>query len=78
MLHLFKYRFLQTIRNLPVMFWALIFPIILGTFFYLSFGKLGLEGTGESSWDEIKVAVVKEDASSPNEIGRASCRERVY
>ncbi len=66
MLHLFKYRFLQTIRNLPVMFWALIFPIILGTFFYLSFGNLGLEGTGESSWDEIKVAVVKEDASSPN------------
>jgi len=46
------------------MFWALVFPIILGTFFYLSFGNAGLESTGESSWDEIKVAVVRKDASS--------------
>lgn len=66
MLHLFRYRFLQTIRNFSIMFWALIFPIILGTFFYLSFGSLGLESTGESNWDEIKVAVVKESDSSEN------------
>ncbi len=66
MLHLLRYRFLQTIRNFPIMFWALIFPIILGTFFYLSFGSAGLESTGESSWDEIKVAVVREGNSSEN------------
>ncbi len=66
MLHLFKYRFLQTIRNFPIMFWALVFPIILGTLFYISFGNAGLESTGESSWDEIKVSVVKEDVSSEN------------
>ena len=66
MLHLFKYRFLQTIRDFPVMFWALVFPIILGTFFYLSFGNAGLESTGESSWDEIKVAVVREGDFSEN------------
>ena len=66
MLHLFKYRFLQTIRNVPVMFWALAFPIILGTFFYLSFGNAGLESTGESNWEEIKVAVIKEGDSSEN------------
>lgn len=66
MLHLFKYRFIQTIRNYPNMFWALVFPMILGTFFYLSFGRLGLESTGESNWDEIRVAVIKEDASSEN------------
>ncbi len=66
MLHLLRYRFLQTIRNFPIMFWALIFPIILGTFFYLSFGRAGLESTGESSWDEIKVAVVREGNSSEN------------
>lgn len=66
MLHLFKYRFIQTIRNYPNMFWALVFPLILGTFFYLSFGRLGLESTGESNWDEIRVAVIKEDASSEN------------
>ncbi len=66
MLHLLRYRFLQTIRNFPIMFWALIFPIILGTFFYLSFGRAGLESTGESSWDEIRVAVVREGNSSEN------------
>ena len=48
------------------MFWALLFPIILGTLFYLSFGSAGLESTGESRWDEIKVAVVKDTDSSEN------------
>lgn len=66
MLHLFKYRFIQTIRDFPVMFWALAFPLILGTFFFLSFGSLGLEGTGDSDWDAIKVAVIRDDSSSEN------------
>ncbi len=66
MLHLFRYRFLQIIRNFPNMFWALLFPIILGTLFYLSFGSAGLESTGESSWDEVKVAVVKDRGTSEN------------
>ncbi len=66
MLHLFKYRFLQTIRDYPNMFWALAFPIILGTLFYLSFGSIGLEATGDSAWDVIQVAVIREDASSEN------------
>ncbi len=66
MLHLFRYRFLQTIRNFSIMFWALVFPLILGTFFYLSFGNAGLESTGESGWDEIKVSVVRKDSSSEN------------
>lgn len=66
MLHLFRYRFVQTIRNFSNMFWALLFPIILGTLFYLSFGSAGLESTGESRWDEIKVAVVKDTDPSEN------------
>ena len=33
MLHLLKYRFIQTVRDYPIMFWALAFPLILGTFF---------------------------------------------
>lgn len=66
MLHLFRYRFVQTIRNSSNMFWALLFPIILGTLFYLSFGSAGLESTGESRWDEIKVAVVKDTDPSEN------------
>ena len=28
------------------MFWALTFPLILGTLFYVSFGNTGLAGTG--------------------------------
>ncbi|MCI9023301.1 MAG: ABC transporter permease [Dorea sp.] len=66
MLHLFRYRFVQTIRNSSNMFWALLFPIILGTLFYLSFGSAGLESTGESRWDKIKVAVVKDTDPSEN------------
>ena len=35
MLFLFKYRFLQTVRDLPIMFWALAFPLILATILVL-------------------------------------------
>ena len=45
MLHLLKYQFLQTIRSRSIMFWALAFPLILGTLFYVSFGNTGLAGT---------------------------------
>ena len=48
MLFLFRYRFLQIIREYSVMFWALAFPLILGTLFYFSFGSAGLSATGES------------------------------
>lgn len=41
MLHLLKYQFLQTIRSRSIMFWALAFPLILGTLFYVSFGNTG-------------------------------------
>ena len=45
MLHLLKYQFLQTIRSRSIMFWALAFPLILGTLFYVSFGNTGLSGS---------------------------------
>lgn len=66
MIHLLKYRFLQTIRETSIMFWALAFPLILGTLFYFSFGNAGLAATGESEWEAIKVGVVEEDATSEN------------
>ena len=65
MFFLFKYRFLQTIREVSVMFWALAFPVILGTLFYFSFGS-GIESTGEETWDTVKAAVIEEDDSSEN------------
>lgn len=47
------------------MFWALAFPIILGTLFYFSFGT-STSAAGETNWKSIKAAVVLEDSSSEN------------
>ena len=58
MWHLIKYRFLQITRNRPMMFWALAFPMILGTLFYISFGNIGISATGDSDWDPVPVAVI--------------------
>lgn len=71
MLFLFRYRFLQIVREYSVMFWALAFPLILGTLFYFSFGRAGLSSTGESEWDMIKVSILENtdsgDAPDENE-----------
>ena len=64
MLFLFKYRFLQTVRDLPIMFWALAFPLILATLFYFSFGRAGLSATGESAWESVKVCVIDHSPDS--------------
>ena len=40
MLHLLKYSFLSKIRNFNVVFWPLVFPLVLGTFFYFAFGNI--------------------------------------
>lgn len=58
--HLIKYRMLQTIRKKSQMFWALAFPIILGTLFYISFGSGGM---GEDM-EAIPTALVVEDENS--------------
>lgn len=49
--------FKRLFRNTTNMFWILIFPIILGTFFYIAFSNLG---TSESM-STIPVAVVLTD-----------------
>ena len=66
MLHLLKYQFLQTIRSRSIMFWALAFPLILGTLFYVSFGNPGLAGSGETDWEPVPVAIVTVESSSAN------------
>lgn len=59
-MHLLKYRILQTVRRGSVMFWALAFPIILGTFFYISFGS----GDMGEDMEMIPVAVVLDGGES--------------
>lgn len=48
------------------MFWALAFPLILGTLFHITFGSSGLAATGETDWEPVPVAVITKDDSSPN------------
>ena len=60
--HLIKYRFIQSIRQYSIMFWALAFPLVLGTFFYMSFGSSDM---GEDM-ETIPVAVVNVDTESLN------------
>lgn len=56
MLHLLKYSFLSKIRNFNIVFWPLIFPLVLGTFFYFAFGNLD-----EADFQTVSVGIVKED-----------------
>ena len=58
MLHLLKYSFLSKIRNFNIVFWPLVFPLVLGTFFYFAFGNID-----EADFQTVPVAVVKEDSS---------------
>lgn len=54
--HLYKFNLLQVMREKGDMFWSLLFPIILGALFYLSFGTSGTE----TMMAPVSVAVVKE------------------
>ncbi|MDR3050159.1 MAG: ABC transporter permease [Oscillospiraceae bacterium] len=58
-MRLFKYRFLQTVRDRAPLFWALLFPLIMATFFYLSFWSMSSDGLGdgEATWSAVPVAV---------------------
>ncbi len=60
MLHLMKYQFLQIVREWSTMFWALFFPIILGGFFYISFGS----GNMGEDMEVLKTAVVEEEGET--------------
>lgn len=58
MLHLIKYRAKNTLREKTTLFWAFLFPFILGTLFCMAFG-----GAGEDL-DTIETALVMEDESA--------------
>ena len=56
--HLFKYRIKSLLGAKVIVFWSFIYPILLGTLFYVSFGS----GIGrDRDYKPVPVAVVKED-----------------
>lgn len=57
MLHLMKYRLISILRQKQIVFWSMLFPILLGTLFYVSFGS------SDKEIETINVALVKEDDS---------------
>jgi len=55
-MHIIRYRFVQSLRDSASMFWALVFPLLLGTLFYVAFWSLGEPDT--VPWQNIHVAFV--------------------
>ena len=60
MLHLIKYNILVKLRNFNMTFWPLVFPLILGTFFFFAFGHLN-----DADFETVQVALVRETTSNP-------------
>lgn len=57
MLHLMKSRIISVLKEKQIVFWSMLFPILLATMFYASFGSSNKE------IETINVAVVKTDTS---------------
>ena len=60
MFHLIKYNILVKFRNFNMTFWPLVFPLILGTFFFFAFGNLN-----DADFETVQVAMVQESDSNP-------------
>ncbi|WMJ24146.1 ABC transporter permease [Paludicola sp. MB14-C6] len=54
--HIFKYRLLMMLRDKQNLFWLILFPIIMSTFFYMAFTNV-LAG---ETFQKINVAIVNE------------------
>ncbi|MDE6698492.1 MAG: ABC transporter permease [Lachnospiraceae bacterium] len=59
--HVFKYGLKINFRVKEIVFWAFIFPIILGTCFYAAFSSIS---TSTESFNTINVAIVLENSDS--------------
>lgn len=56
--HNFKYSLITGLRTKEMLFWMILFPIALGTFFKMAFGKIYDE---DIKFSTIKIAVVEEN-----------------
>lgn len=52
--HVFKYRLKILLKDKSTMFWTLLFPMLLATFFNMAFGQLG----AQENFDPIDTAIV--------------------
>ena len=64
MIHLITYSLRIKLRNFSMVFWPLVFPLILGTFFFFAFGNIS-----EADFETVSVAVVKPETSNPLFLG---------
>lgn len=65
MINLFKYRLKTIVNDRANMFWTLLFPILLGTLFFFSFGNLV---SNAENFQPITVAIVGEGDSYFGEV----------
>ncbi|MDF1617150.1 ABC transporter permease [Petrocella sp. FN5] len=56
-IHIFKYRFKSLIRNKSMIFWTLVFPLLLATFFSLAFSGLN----DHERFNTINIGIIKDD-----------------
>ena len=56
-LHVFKYNLMRTFRQKDTIFWLIIFPIVLGTFFKVAFSNI----YKDSIFTAIPVAIVADE-----------------
>lgn len=64
MIHLITYNLRIKLRNFSMVFWPLVFPLILGTFFFFAFGNIS-----EADFETVPVAVVKPETANPLFLG---------
>lgn len=65
MLQLMKYRFLSLLRDKTMIFWSTIFPLILCTLFYVTFGDI------DHNLEDIHTAVVVKNESEEAKVFQA-------
>ena len=69
--HIFKYRLLCYLRNTSTLFWMLVFPLVLTSFFYTSFSGL----LSREAFEQIPVAVVYLQKGENNMILQGAMQE---
>jgi len=56
-IHIFKYRFKSLIRNKSMIFWTMVFPLLLATFFSLAFSGLN----DHERFNTINIGIINDD-----------------